>query len=315
MKLASSLKKIMLGGTMIALLITGCKKEEETPITPTTTPTNTTTNTQQTQRSTDQSNVDGESSMAMDDANNILMDVSTTRGVQEICGATIDSSLKAQGQITVNYDGTTACGGKIRYGSIIIKLPYDSTTTTITRWSEAGCVAKIYFNNYKVQYVANNKWVKFLGYATAKNVNGGGIVELILGTPIVHEIRADLDVYFDDGTDGEWKIAKTRTFSYNLGKVKVEITGDTTANGYTNVAMWGVTRYDDNFTLNVSTPITYYVYGDPCLFKPKGVLNLYVLSNPITLTYGVDANGAVTTSCPYGYKCSWSGGDVVVAYQ
>lgn len=313
MKFTSALKKITFGGAMIATLIIGCKKEEEAPITPTT-PTNTTTTTQQTQRSTDQSNVDGESSLAMDDANNILMDVSTTRGVQEICGATIDSSLKAQGIITVTYDGTTSCVGKIRYGSIIIMLPYDSTTTTVTRWSEAGCVAKIYFDNYKVKYVASNKWVKFVGYAKAENVNGGGLIQLVMGTNIVHQIRADLDVYFDDGTDGEWNIAKTRTFSYNNLKVKVEIVGDTTVNGYTDVAMWGVTRYDDNFTLNVSTPITYYVYGDPCLFKPKGVLNLYVLSNPITLTYGVESNGTISTSCPWGYKCAWSGGEALVPY-
>ena len=305
MRIPHVLTKTLLGGAFMCLLVTGCKKEEEPTPTPVT-PADQTGTTQQTQRASDQSNVDNESGQAMDEANNILMEVSTTRDVQTYCNLTIDSSQKSIGKITVTYSGNDCYNTKSRTGTIVIELPYDPNTATITRWHEQGCVAKLTFIDYKVTNLSTNKSLEFDGVHTIKNESGGGLLQLYLGQSIEHVIRANMNLTFDDGTTRTWHAAKRRIFNYSSGQLKVEIKGDTAVGPHAHVAMWGVTRLGDDFTLDVPTPITYYLLGTSCLYKPKGAIVIYGPANSLSVTYGVDSNGLTTTSCPFGYKFNWT---------
>lgn len=303
MNVSNLLTKTLLGVTLTCFLITGCKKEDPTPTPTPTTPTNTAT-TQQTQRASDQSNVENESNQAMDEANTVMQDVSTTREIQALCNVTIDSSQKNIGKLIINYNGLDCSGTKTRTGSIMIQLPYNGTQ--ITTWSTAGSTAILTFNNYKVTYIATNKSLKFNGTHSVTNVNGGGWGQLLLGTSIIHKVRADMQISFDDSTACSWKFAKVRTYHFMSGQLKATIAGDTIINSHTNVAVWGVNRLGENFTMAVPTEITYYLLGGTCIGKPKGEIVLYGDYNQLTITYGVDANGNLTSGCPFGYKYSWT---------
>ncbi|MFY9308042.1 MAG: hypothetical protein WAQ28_03225 [Bacteroidia bacterium] len=301
MKISNLVTRTVLGATLACFLITGCKKEE----TPAPTPANPTTpdpGGQQTQRASDQSNVENESNQAMDEANSALQEVSTTREMMA-CGMTIDSTYKNIGKLILNYSGPDCSGTKTRSGSITVQLPYSGGQ--ITTWSTPGATATLTFNDYKVTYISTNKSLKFNGTHSVKNVNGGGWLQLLLGTPIVHKVRANMQISFDDSTSCSWQFAKVRTYHYMSGQLKASIAGDTVINTYNHIAMWGVNRLGENFKVDVPTPVAYYLAGNTCLYKPTGEIVLYSDTNHLTITYGVDASGNVVTGCPYGYKYSW----------
>ncbi|MES2397181.1 MAG: hypothetical protein V4549_14315 [Bacteroidota bacterium] len=306
-------KKILFTGVIAVMIavfaISSCKKEEEpAPIVtpPTVSPTDSTS---QTTRASDQTNVENESNQAMDEANDALMGVSTTRGVQATCGYTIDSSQKAIGKITLNYDGITVCNGKKRSGSIAIQLPYNGTT--ITTWSTAGATSSLTFYNYKVVYTADNKSLLLNGTHTVKNVNGGGLVALYFGTPMVNKVRSHMQISFDGGTAIEWNSAKLRTITYNngTGVLKASMAGDSIYNSE-NIAMWGINNMGDHFTITVPTAFSYDIWNPitNCVYKPlTGQIVYSGIAYEITLTYGVNQDGTYPFigTCPWGYKIEW----------
>jgi hypothetical protein len=289
-----------------SLLVVGCKKRDEaTPNTPAATTTDGLAD--QTLRASDQSNVDSESELAMDDINSTLQDVSTTRDIQDApCGATVDSIHKDSGRVIINYDGVTVCAGKKRSGRIVIQLPFNGT---VTRWSTQNCVASIYFENYKITNVFTNKSVTFNGYHTIQNLTAGGYeVLLVAGGYVKHKIRGQMDLTFDNLTTRHWTITKVREFR---NVIKATVNGDSTITGsYGHVVTCGTNRIGENFVVDIPTAITYYIYnnGTSCLYKPlTGVVIHYGVAYPLTITYGVTATGTPDTSpCPYGYKLSWS---------
>lgn len=307
MKTNKTIIKSIIVVTFAIFLIAGCKKEEEPTVPPVVAPAE---NAGQTQRASDQSNTENESNQAMDEANSAMGNVSTTRGVQS-CGMTIDSTDKNIGKITLNYDGT-ACSGKIRTGSITVQLPFSNGV--ITTWSTIGATATLTFNNYKVTYVSNNKSLTFNGTHSVTNVNGGGWLQLYLGTPIVHKVRANMQLTFDDGTTRTWMAAEKRTLNYNnvTEVLKASTIGDTIISGHANVAFWGINRIGESFIIDMPTAFSYDI-NNPitnCIYKPlTGVIVHYGVAHSLTLTYGVDASGYPTTSCPFGYKFSWTDGN------
>jgi hypothetical protein len=197
-----------------------------------------------------------------------------------------------------------------RTGTITIQLPYNGTT--VTTWSTPGATASLTFNNFKVTNLANNKSITYNGVHQVTNVNGGGIIQLYLGTSIINKVRACMQLTFGDSTTRTWNVAETRTLSsvaYS-GIVKATTTGDTVLAGHNHVAFWGVNRLNESFTIDMPTPFSYMAYGTTCLIKPRtGVIVFYGVSHSLTLTYGVDSSGNPTTACPYGYKFSWVDGN------
>lgn len=316
-------KKILFTGVIAVMIavfaISSCKKEEEpAPIVtpPTVSPTDSTS---QTTRASDQTNVENESNQAMDEANDVLMQVSTTRGVQATCGYTIDSSQKAYGKITLNYDGITVCYGKKRSGSIDIQLPH--VGTIVTKWSEVGATASLTFNNYKVVY-QNNKSLMLNGNHTIKNVNGGGVIQLIVfNIPIVQKVRSNMQISFNGGTAIEWNSAKLRTITHDnsTGIIKVTMAADSLPNTE-KIAMWGTNSMGDHFVIRLPIDYTYDVSNpinnNTCNWKAlTGQIVYSGITYEITLTYGVGIDGIIVTPgvCPHGFKISWDNGQNVVS--
>ena len=287
-------------------IIAGCKKTE-TPA-PTTNPPAMVDGTQQTQKASDQSDAENGSNQAMDDCNSALQDVSTTRSIETtFCNMTIDSTYKSIGKLILNYTGNDCNNVTSRTGTITIQLPYNGNT--ITTWSTPGATASLTFDNFKVTNLANNKYIIYNGIHYVTNVNGGGFLQLYMGTSIIHKVRACMQLTFPDSTTRSWNVAEKRTLSSvsQSGIVKATTEGDTIIGIHNHVAFWGVNRIGEAFTVDMPTPFSYMAFGTTCLFKPKtGVIVFYGVSHTITLTYGVDANGNATTACPYGYKFSWT---------
>lgn len=308
MKKNYSIIKCITAIVFAAFVITGCKKTEDPAPTPTppvqTVPDGSTS--QQKQRASDQNTFENECNQVMDDATNAMQNCSQTRGVQAICNLTVDTSLASQGQITLIYNGNDCLNLTSRTGSIVIQLPYNGTVTT---WTTLGAIAKLTFNNYKVTRLLDNKSLTFNGFHSIKNVNGGGLVQLLMGNTIVHQIRANMQMTFDDGTNRTWLVAKTRTFTHALGLIQNTIAGDTTFGTYVHAAVWGTNRSGQPFTIDIPTAITYNMSGSTCLFRPHtGVVINYTTTFTLTITYGVNFLGNPATGCPYGYKFNWVDG-------
>ncbi len=289
-----------------AILITGCKKDKEA-IAPAD------DMQQQSIAANDQSNVENESNLCLDDANSTLQGISTTRDMQSFsfCNITVDSSQKAIGIIVLTYTGSNCNNTRSRSGSITIQLPY--INGEVIKWREIGSEITLTFNNYKVTNLSDGKSLIFNGTHSVVNVNGGLLINITAGNPIVHKIRANMILTFDDGTSRTWGAARTRTFTAANNIVSVSVAGDTTIDNYSNVAMWGINRHGASFDIAITTPVVYDVFGGSCLFKPlSGVRVHHKLAHEITVTYGVDANGNPETSgCPYGFKANWINGQGV----
>lgn len=283
------------------LFLTGCKKTETAAPQPAAPAANVTT-ANQTQKANDQNNVENEFNRAMDESTNALQNCSETRSVASVCNLTVDTTMATHGQITLIYNGNDCDNQTSRTGSIIINLPYNGTVTT---WTTAGAVAQLTFVNYKVTRLSDNKSITYNGFHNITNVSGGGWIQLFLGNTIIHKIRANMQITFDDGTNRTWQAAKTRTFTNTQGLIKNTITGDTAVNGHLHVATWGTNRLGQPFTLDVPTPVNYNLVGSVCLYRPVGVVVDYTSVTTLTFTYGVDIFGNSTNMCPWGYKIEW----------
>lgn len=318
MKTKNSIFMSIIAISLAVFIIAGCKKKEEPAPTPTPPIVSPTDSTSQTTRATDQSNVENESNQAMDEANSALGSVSTTRDSQTECAFTIDSTYKSSGKITLNYNGV-ACSGKIRTGSITIQLPYNGTT--ITTWSTIGATATLTFTNYKVVYTNNNKSLKLNGSHTVTNVSGGGWIQLAMGNNLVHKVRSNMQISFDNATPIQWNSAKLRTLTYTgvfpNGILKATMAGDSLYNNK-KIAMWGVNSMGDHFTITVPIDFTYDIINPitNCIYKPlTGQIIYSGIAYEITLSYGVDTYGYAVTPgvCPYGYKIAWDNGTTILS--
>jgi hypothetical protein len=303
---------------IMGLIFTGCKKSKDTTATPV-------DDTQaQSLSAADQSRVEDEANQSMDDANSALEGVSATRSAEAFSFPTcanisVDTTQASQGLIVLTYNGNNCANTRLRSGSISVQLPYISGA--VVRWHVPGASITLTFNNYKVTRLSDMKSLTFNGTHTITNVNGGLLVNITSGNPIVHKIRANMQLTFDDNTNRTWQAARTRTFSIANNIVSEQITGDTTISNYNNVAMWGTNRAGTNFYISIPTPVVENVFGGTCLYKPlSGVRVHNGLAHPVTVTYGVDTNGnPVTTGCPYGWKANWTNGQgvakqVIVSY-
>jgi hypothetical protein len=311
-----TLSKYLMVAATVGLLFTACKKNKD-EVTPT--PAASDDATEQAVAASDQSRVESESNASMDDANNAIEGVSTTRSVAGIwpnsllCGVTADTSQKAFGLIVLNYSGNNCYNTVSRSGSISIQLPY-SSTSGVTRWKVQGSSVILTFNNYTVTNLNNGKSLKFNGTHTITNVSGGVVADLITNpsVPRVHRIRANMTLTFDDNTSRVWQAARTRTFSATTSGTNITIAasvaGDTTISGISNVAMWGINRNGVAFDISIPTPVVYNIYGSTCLYKPLSGVRIHKkLTRELTVTYGVESDGTPTVAgnCPYGYKLNW----------
>ncbi|MBS1685013.1 MAG: hypothetical protein JSS76_09670 [Bacteroidetes bacterium] len=248
----------------------------------------------------------------MDDAGNAAGGVASvsgkTDGIYALVGASIDSSQAASGILTITYDGTTIVDNKFkRSGTVTLTL---EGYTSGTRWHNADAVLDVNFNALVITNVATGDHVQYDGLNKLTNVTGGLAWRVLAGLdqgPVEHRHTAtNVQLTFDDGTHRTWSVDRSRTFVRNGASLSLKLTGNATQGGHTNVDMWGTNRRGADFVNEISTPI---VFDNSCSNyrnPDSGEMKHYVNGNTLDVLFGVDASGNVTTSCPYGYKVTYT---------
>lgn len=300
------LKKTMIFFISLSLSVTSCKKKDDT------TALDTASEVSNSIQAGDESQANTSMDQAMDDANSALSGSVTFAGGRlsatdavSICGASVDTTQHSQGIMTINFDGTTNCNGKIRAGQIVVQV---LNFANGARWRDTGAVATVTFNNYKVTKVSTNKSATFNGVHSITNITGGLVRKLgQSGTPnpIVHKVRSsNMSITFDDGTVRSWQVARKRTFSVSGTSYSLKVEGDTTIDSHSNAVVWGTNRAGNTFTTIIETAI---IASNDCNWEPTaGVKKHFVNGKTVTVTLGVDQSGnAVTSGCAYGYKVEW----------
>lgn len=227
-------------------------------------------------------------------------------GITIPCGATVDTTLISQGQVTVTYNGANCNGTRTRTGSIVLQLPYDAGTGVVTPWSDAGSTFTITYNAFQVTSVSTGKSITFNGTRTITNVSGGLVdASSTFTTPIVHHVTGIMQMTFDNGTSRTWNSDRTRTIARTNGVTTITITGNATQGGYSNVGMWGINRLGNTFYVSIDSPV---VLSSTCDYNPvSGIRIHHGVIRELTVTYGVDVSGnLVTSGCPYGFKLNWT---------
>ena len=292
----------------IGLTFTSCKKDQKSIST-------TDTNSIQ-QLTKDDNQVQASSDDVINDANDALSN-SNSKSIQwsNHCNVTLDSIISNSGidTLVLTYNGLN-CKGTFDKKGIVYVVKQKNT-----HWSNAGTSVTIIFNNLSVTKVSNSKTFILNGTKIFTNVSGGLLIQLGNGySSIIHEIKGNLNIKFDDGTNRTWNISRRKTFtgSFNIStltftNLMLSVEGFGTSNGYTNLETYGTNRNGELFYTQINSAIQYsYNYN----WKPvSGQLIHQIPSNyeKATLTYGYDSNNNSTTiySNITEYKLDWIKGN------
>lgn len=276
---------VIIGITALSITISSCKKKDTDETDDDTTV--------QTQQVSDESLFLNESENSLDEVN-IAISGSTFGKTRTISGATIVDSplIKA---VFITYNGLSGDGKRMRVGAVKIQL------VTGNNWGEAGAQVRVTYTNLRISNIQTSKSITLNGYHLLTNVNGG---RAFVDASVMHTIRGEMQLLFDNATSRNWQIARKRIVNFNNGNYDITISGDTTISGYTNIAVWGTNRNGNDFYTQLAQPI---IFNSICPGKPVSGQKVHKkLAREITVTYGVDANGNVVTgTCPYGLKVNW----------
>lgn len=271
----------------------------------------------QTTRSTDATNLEGETSQAMDDANAAMGDVATTRNITNICGlSSIDSSTAATtGLIILYYNDTSNCGGKKKSGSIRIQLP--TSNGHVVPFSTQNVTATITFDNYKVTTISTGNSVALAGSIAMKNLTSNAYITLLwFNQPVEHKVRMNVSAQFNEGgviTNATWNatIKRTLTFTSIYNKLNLSFEGDSSITINTtpvNLAFWGTNRFGEAYTIDMPSAFSYDISNNNnCTLVPlSGEFDFRWSTNLLKLNYGLNyPSGTLATGCPTGYSLSW----------
>jgi hypothetical protein len=265
----------------------------------------------------DNNNVSQHMNAAVDDAANAagnsgVAGKTSSTDAWVLQGATIDSTQIATGTIVIIYDGTTIVDGRFkRSGSVTLTLNNYPTT----HWRDSGAVLDLAFSNVKYTNVLNGNSYTYNGTTEIINNSGGLAWKILAGSAqgtVVHTHKSTgtgVSITFPDGSVRAWNFNRVRTYTNNAGAISVSLAaGGGTEGGYSNVDAWGTNRKGNQFYNQIITPIVFNNscntnYRDPVSGEDKHHVGGFSLD----VLFGVDASGAVTTSCPdYGYKVTYT---------
>jgi hypothetical protein len=235
-----------------------------------------------------------------------LLDEQTTQQVTADDEARIAASDNEELDDANRIIGLNCNGTRNRTGTMIIQLPYDANTNTVTPWSTAGCQLSITMNNVEITNVSSGKSITINSTRTITNVNGGLIDNTpTFATPILHHATGTTMVTFDNGTTRSWNFDRNRLIERTNNVTTISITGNASQGGFSNVSVWGVNRAGNTFFVSVDSPI---VLSSDCNYNAmSGVRVHHGVVRELTVTFGVDQQGnAQTSGCPYGYKLNWT---------
>jgi hypothetical protein len=243
----------------------------------------------------DQNNVASENDNLANDINAVVDNYGVLTGrtnnlFPPPCDATITvDSISTPKKVTITFNGSTCNPLRKRTGTIVVTMP------TQGRWRDAGAEITVSIQNVKITRTRDNKSIVINGTQLIKNISGGLIRNLATLNTITHTITSNnMSITFDNNTQRNWNIAKRRVFTYNNGIV-ITTTGTATIDGISGTAEWGTNRFGNAFITAITQPL---VVRQDCNFRlTAGQVTHNKLAATLTVTFGLDANGNVTT-CP-----------------
>ena len=313
MKTKSLFRLTILAASFSTVLL-GCKKDNSNSTTDATT---SATNVQTS--SDDLTMVSNESNNVSNDAVAALNGNATISGTTgrmdganiniSICDATITyDTTSTTKTITIVYNGNNCSGNRTRTGTVTIAVPRGQ------HWKKAGSAVNITIDALTITRVKDGKTIVINGTKTITNTSGGLLQDLATGSPIVHDITANLSITFSSGLTRNWQVSRHRVFTYDNGIVET-VTGTHSDGTNNNIAIWGTTRFGVSFTNMITTP---KVFAQSCDFNLTSGQDSITRSDKITsvITYGLDTDGNPATACPitsaggyYYAKLVWTNGN------
>ena len=282
------------------LLFTACKKSDS--------PTNSTdSDTQIATQADDESMLSQEVEAASTDVNAVIESDASFSGnnsvvTRLVCDANITVNKESDPMtMTITYDSSSCSADKVRTGVVVVAMAKG------TEWKTAGASVTVTYHDLKITRKSDGKSVIVNGSHIYKNVSGKLLSDLATASPIIHTITSsNLSVSFDNGTATTWNIAKKHTFTYDNGAV-LTITGTHTEGDVTEIAEWGMNRFNKAFTSVISTPV---VVKQSCNFRiTGGVVAHTTAAYTATVTFGLDSVGTAI-GCPgeghYYYHLDWT---------
>jgi hypothetical protein len=274
--------------------------------------------------SDDQTRVSTESDAAFDDVNTAMTSQASVTGSDlnpgirhteidggggdtvksYICDATVTlDTTDNPHTLTITYNSTNCALDRTRTGSVVVSW------TPGVRWSTAGAVITVAFQNLAITRLSDNKTITLNGTHTYTNVSGGSLISLPNnpGTTITHTITStNMSITFDNGAKRNWNVARQRVYSFSGGYV-ITTTGTNTVGSVTGVSEWGTDRFGNSFQTIIAQP---RVISQGCSWQmTAGEVQLSNAAGTTTITYGLNAGGTAT-SCPvsgtYYFELSWT---------
>jgi hypothetical protein len=279
---------------VIGISTAGCKKDKKE---------STDVNTSSLQQLTkDENTIQSASDDMLNDAANVLS--GGGKSIESLCGVTFDSSTVVNDTVTfhLTFNGLNCAGTKLRIGKVLIKKHVN------THWGQAGATVTVIMDSLKITKVSSGKWIILNGKKTFENVSGGFIVNLNGSNSVVHKITGSMQVTFDDNTTRTWNIARQRTFTGTFpGQLIETIDGFGSADGYSNLVVWGINRDGEQFYTQITQSVE---HRQVCGWDPVSGIKIYQIpsdTKKATVTFGYDDNNQpiTGTNCPTRYKVDW----------
>jgi len=274
-------------------------------------------------QSDDQTQVSNETDAVADDVNTMLTSQAAVSGSVSdpgvkhgvitndakpvesyICdaSATLDSSA-GQYHLTIIYNGTNCAGNRTRTGTVVIAWAVNS------HWKDQNAIVTVSIQNLKITRVRDGKSITINGTHTYTNVSGGSLVELALGQiqSVTHKVTSDdMSISFDNGAKRTWHVARQRVYIVVTKNFVITTTGLHTDGNNTGIAEWGVNRFGNTFTTQITDGL---VIDGNCSYRlTKGEVKIIRPAVTTTITFGLDANGN-PAGCPgdgsYYFKLVW----------
>lgn len=289
------------GFLMIAamtLMLAGCSKDKTT--------TKGSANTESMQQLTkDEINVENASDEALNDVNMVLSPGKLKSTESWPCNATVTFGGIVNDTITIDidYHGKDCSNTHIRSGHVIVKKRY------LEDWGLAGATVIVRLNNFTITKISNEKSLTLNGTKHFQNVSGHYLWELGLDstvTSIEHRVWGTVTATFENG-NRVWNIARQRTFTGSLIALVMTTDGFGSADGYTNLATWGINRNDEQFYSSIMQSV---VHKQVCNWDPYSGIIIHEIpaaSKSATITFGYDSNNNFITNgdCPKRYRVDW----------
>lgn len=315
-----------------AALFSSCKKKEKTNNEqPASTTTGSSSTTENGQYAIENEKILVEADGSVSDINSVISNYSSLNGkfsqtsnlLAAVCGVTVDTNGLYMGKIRMDYDGTTVCSGRKKYGSIELEiLNYGFGV----KWKSVGAILKVDYLNFKTVNAVTNYSVAFIGTTYLTNQSGGTWFDLIfLGQPnLIHNYAANaLLVQLNSAKTFTMNVNRQTTYTYTSNIITSSNAGTGTFGSYSNLESYGAVGGGDSIFCSVTNPV---VWNTTCgAWSPvSGNVDVKVKSKSYNLNavFGVDAMGTpvvpTPSTCPYGYKINWTIGSttssVVVGY-